>query len=627
MLKIKRIKLSGFRGILSPQELSLTSGGGTPTSLVVYGLNSSGKSSFVDGLEWFLSETNEIEWLQRENARSNAYPHQEAKEDESYVEIDFKNEKGEVSTLNKAFDPKRITMPKLSSVTDFENIYKSFVIRPYLRYLEIIDFVFNRTGVEKYQKLANWMGFEKELAFQEKIALHIIPELKRYEKQLSENIEMKALSLRMLISKTSTDEQEVLNACVELLNPYKSFNFSSMSDIQTNISEIDNLRSSSAVAQKLSELSRCEITLDTILFNEDLPKQIEEIQKEIDDFTQKKELVEKVDYIVLYQRASDILDKQLTDPTQCPLCGSQWKRDELLDHIKQELALLQEVKEAQEKITEHMKNLKLLLQTEKDAIKKLFDAYCDISKVIPQIKHEKTSQYLENLKTIESTLDGSIFTIDFKSVLENDIIKLIKDERVKVKELISDEKTKIQPSKEETKRNEDIEKVKKINELWKEYLAASNKLTFYQAEIAKFVEVASELSKLIQTNVTERFKEISELIGKYFGILRNDKDIKDIEITLNQDKGKAQGRSAEIQLSYYNIAVKPAYKVLSESLLNSLGLAVYFACIRQFNKESKFVVLDDIMNSLDVGHRDTLLDLIEQEFSDYQVVLFTHALH
>jgi len=74
---------------------------------------------------------------------------------------------------------------------------------------------------------------------------------------------------------------------------------------------------------------------------------------------------------------------------------------------------------------------------------------------------------------------------------------------------------------------------------------------------------------------------------------------------------KAAGRSAEIQLNYYDIAVKPAYKVLSESLLNSLGLAVYFTCVKQFNEECKFIVLDDIMNSLDIENRDTVLDLIE----------------
>ena len=58
--------------------------------------------------------------------------------------------------------------------------------------------------------------------------------------------------------------------------------------------------------------------------------------------------------------------------------------------------------------------------------------------------------------------------------------------------------------------------------------------------------------------------------------------------------------------------------------MNSLGLAVYFTCVKQFNEECKFIVLDDIMNSLDIDKRDTVLDLIEQEFSDYQVIIFTH---
>ena len=61
MLKVKKITLSGFRGILNPQPLDLiVKGNKEPHSLVLFGLNSSGKTSFVDGLEWFLSEENKI---------------------------------------------------------------------------------------------------------------------------------------------------------------------------------------------------------------------------------------------------------------------------------------------------------------------------------------------------------------------------------------------------------------------------------------------------------------------------------------------------------------------------------------------------------------------------------------
>lgn len=629
MLKIKRIKLSGFRGILTPQELKLCDSGGTPTSLAVYGLNSSGKSSFVDGLEWFLSETSEIEWLRREDAKSNAYPHQEAVDGESYVEIDFINEKKAILPLTKTYDHMRVTIPKLSSVSDFEATYRSFVIRPYLRYLEIIDFVFNSTGLQKYQRLANWMGFEYELAFQEKIALKILPELNKYEKSIESEVTVHIKSLKALTQLAEINESKVLNLCKGILASYTTTSFISMAEIENRSSEIDKLRSSSGTVDKLSTLSRYDLNIDAVILNEKMSESISSVQKEIDSFTKKKELVEKIDYITLYERASDILDKDQSESTFCPLCKHPWRREDLIAHVKGELVLLQEVKVAQDKVLDDISALKLHLKTESTAVSQLCNSYKELKKSLELIKYEKTEQYLNDIEKIRTALDGggSIFTLDIGSVLEKDILEKVIEERIAVKVLIYQEKTKVQPSNEEIKRNTDIERVKKINDLWIQYKDSVNELNFYKQERDKFVDIASDISTKIQESIVKRFKTISSLIGKYFGILRSDKDIKDIEITLNQDKGKAAGRSAEIQLSYYDISVKPAYKVLSESLLNSLGLAVYFACIKQFNTESKFIVLDDIMNSLDTGHRDTLLDLIELEFDDYQVVLFTHDLH
>jgi len=62
MLKVKTIRLRGFRGIKTPQELLCVKEGETePTSFVLFGVNSSGKTSFVDGLEWFFSPENKIQ--------------------------------------------------------------------------------------------------------------------------------------------------------------------------------------------------------------------------------------------------------------------------------------------------------------------------------------------------------------------------------------------------------------------------------------------------------------------------------------------------------------------------------------------------------------------------------------
>src|SRR3989344_3672804 len=126
MLKIKRINLSGFRGILNPQELNLiVEGSNEPRSLVLFGLNSSGKTSFVDGLEWFLDEDSKIRWLQREEAKEKAYSHQAAKDKniESFVEVDFHDTISAVAPLTKTFNHTAVKTPSLSDEEGFKKIY------------------------------------------------------------------------------------------------------------------------------------------------------------------------------------------------------------------------------------------------------------------------------------------------------------------------------------------------------------------------------------------------------------------------------------------------------------------------------------------------------------------------
>src|SRR3990167_3921241 len=182
MLKLKRIKLSGFRGILNPQAIDLAVRvSKEPRSLVLFGLNSSGKTSFVDGLEWFLSEESKIDWLRRDEAEEKAYPHQAAKDKgiESFVETEFFDSDNKIEELTKTYDYSKITKPALSNEIGFKNVYSAFVIRPYFRYLEIVDFVYCK-GKDKYEKLAQWMGFESEFNFQEKIAREVHQKLKDY---------------------------------------------------------------------------------------------------------------------------------------------------------------------------------------------------------------------------------------------------------------------------------------------------------------------------------------------------------------------------------------------------------------------------------------------------------------
>jgi len=48
------------------------------------------------------------------------------------------------------------------------------------------------------------------------------------------------------------------------------------------------------------------------------------------------------------------------------------------------------------------------------------------------------------------------------------------------------------------------------------------------------------------------------------------------------------------------------------------------ASAKLFNKHSRFFILDDVVTSLDLGHRRRLLRVIRDEFKDWQILLLTH---
>lgn len=629
MLKVKKIKLSGFRGILHPQELDLVvKGVSEPRSLVLFGLNSSGKTSFVDGLEWFLSEENKIEWLQREEAQEKAYPHQAATEKgiDSFVEMEFNDTDGKIGTLKKQFNPAAVRTPTLSDESGFKNAYRSFVIRPYFRYLEVIDFVVSKAK-EKYERLAQWMGFTSEFEFQEKIALKVTQTLKDHQKELGNKVESAEQSIKQLTNCVTATESEILNFCNAILKHHKIEECKNLNDVWQKISELNKKKAASSVDAIIEKLTKAETSIAAVVIKDTLPDELAELVKKIENFRKDKKFAERIDVISLYTQALDILNKQTGDDTKCPVCGTEWKREELMGHIKNELELLQKTKEEKEDVERSASQLSRTVAGEIESVKKLVGCYRDAKADIADIQHEETDSYLKTLEDLAESLPRVLADEKIQIAVEKEAIQKVINERNGIIAKIKTHKARIQPSAEDRKLTEDIEKLTQLKVGWQSLEEVSAEKKFTDEELDKFYALKEQVVKAIQDNVETRFKEISERIGQYFGILRNDKDITDIEIKLNKEKGRAAGRTAEIQLNYYDISVKPAYKVLSESLLNSLGLAIYFTCVKQFNNECKFIVLDDIMNSLDIDKRDTLLDLIEREFPDYQIIIFTHDLY
>lgn len=624
MIKIKKIKLNGFRGILHEKELDCSTASSQTNSFVLYGPNSTGKTSFVDGIEWFLSPANQINWLRRERAKEAAYPHHEA--EESYVEVNF-NKDGTDKTLRKTFDHTRITVPILSSEEDFQSVYGSFVIKPHLRYQEIVEFVLNSTGVEKYKKLAEWMGFEYELSFQKKLA-EIVPEFDDTIKEMGAKIEdikteITTLSDNSIVSVADPILSQYINTLLSGHEQTKHFIISALEELEEKIPELEKLQIQSELSKRLSKLSEAEIQLSAKNFSADLITDLSDLKEELTTFKETEGVARSVDTLSLYTQAQSILSGDEARTVPCPVCHTEWEKDKLLEHIKTELSSLETINTEREGLSRKIRAIKTRVDTDFRSATSVISV-SEIKEIVPSISTPKISEYQTALDEIYKRLDPEkvLESVDI-SIPSVSLSKEITGEKSGIIEAIRTSIKGLKPTEEEEKLSKNIEKLKKLSELWKKLKNISGKRDFYEGEIGKFKAIGNKMNEIIKQDIQSRFDEVSELIRTYFAKLRTDKDIKDIQITYNIS-GRADSRSAEIELIYYDIEVRPAYKVLSESLLSSLGLSVYFACVKKFNTDAKFIILDDVINSLDGQNRPNLIELLMEEFSDYQIIIFTH---
>ena len=87
-------------------------------------------------------------------------------------------------------------------------------------------------------------------------------------------------------------------------------------------------------------------------------------------------------------------------------------------------------------------------------------------------------------------------------------------------------------------------------------------------------------------------------------------------------------RRFELFIKYNNEQVRQPGVFLNEARMNALSLALFLSaaelCTASSPSGTKVLVLDDVLLSFDMSHRIPVLKLLQQEFADWQILLFTH---
>jgi hypothetical protein len=163
-----------------------------------------------------------------------------------------------------------------------------------------------------------------------------------------------------------------------------------------------------------------------------------------------------------------------------------------------------------------------------------------------------------------------------------------------------------------------IERLKDLREAFYHYDRCSKMVATFESQIFSLGTVFDRFVQVQSTALQSVLDRISGDVGRFYNALHPNENVDRVRLRIVGEEG------IEFEYYFHGTPTHPPMKYLSESHLNSLGVVLFLASARLFNRKSRFLVLDDIATGFDLNHRARLLRLIKRAFSDWQVMLLTH---
>lgn len=637
MAEIKEIRISGFRGIKTCLSLNFQKRKSC-RDMIIYGRNGTGKSSITDAWEWLQAE--KIEHLRKEGARENSYPHKYSQCGESYIEVDFVKEN--LGKIRLVFDHNRVTKPKPTGDIDQ---FRSVAPHPcFIRFEDLTRFVY-LTKADKFDALAQLMGFMPQVEMQKSLKRV----LRRFEELLNEKrkeIENLKRQLGNVLDIDDVKNDEFLARMNSILIQNKIKKAISIDELSERAEILNDLVVNDPITFKMTHF---EILKSKLNKPKDggILKSVDAFTSKVHDFLTTEQQFSKILLLDLYKYADKLIAQvdesgtptysQLSETGEleytCPLCGRIFPGN-LKDHIANELNNLKVLKKTRDSLEEE-RAIVLENFSQIDVCPPIFDELGEYS--LEYDEQFKISNFCSiistgesNIKQMRKFLEAEIdnFTQSQLENIKNVLMQLqkkqieINTERKRIFNAIDKENEKLNEGTDNREQlvldNKDFDKALKLQG---EIRSLEDKFTNLKHSFDEYEALVDDYIKCSISNVQERFKIISNDVNDFFDILEQDTDgLKGATLKLltNED------RAVELQINFYGESIYPAYKYLSESQLNSFGLAVFLASSKYFNADFKFIILDDIINSFDGYKRPRIIELLKKKFNSHQLLLLTH---
>lgn len=613
MTKLRSLKATCFRGARFELPLDFTK---KHRSLAIYGENAAGKSTITDALEWFIRDR--VEHLWKEDCKLDALRHVNCKDgDVSVVEVVFDGADQNGSKSLSAALKTRTAYGHPDVATLLEDLKGDRII---LRHADIVGFL-DETKGRKREAIARIIGFDEIIQFRSVIqqSRNALQKDGSYTGAMQQSEGLQSAMIES-VGQVVPDRAAYFEIARALVDPF---------DIPTEIVDkksyekaVDELRGLGNSAEKIKAAQR--LSLLGQLCN-DLQTNLEQVTDKLKVFSEgynalanERENVDKLRLSEFLLNGKSVIDDEAFTKDECPFCLSDYKLEDLQAEVAQRILALDDL---QSKLNECGKSKDDLLSAIAEAGTKANTVASDYSD-LPEFKALVNSAKT----TYQSLRDG------YKAVKAAFETLAVFESPAGFADAIADLNDKCEASataaQEAAKKLELTEIEKQIADVLttlqtvggqvKSYETCQRTIAAFEAQILTLSTIFDEFVKVQNEALQTVLDMISADVGMFYQKLHPNESVDNVHLSLVGEEG------VEFEYSFHGQATQPPRKYLSESHLNSLGVVLFLANARIFNKQARFLVLDDIVTSFDINHRRRLLRLIKEEFSDWQILILTH---
>ncbi len=611
MTKVRKLMISRFRGARFDLPLDFSK---KTKSVAIFGENASGKSTITDALEWFIHDR--VDHLWKEDCKQDSLRNVLADDKPSYVELVFDGtDRNGTKALSEALKTSAVfandDAKQLVADLKSDNII--------LRHADVVNFL-DKTKGGKREAVADIIGYSEITKFRN-VLLQTKNQLEKETQYTTAKQQIQRLQSGMIaeVGQVVPNRKEFFGVATKVMTP---FGLKTVDSEDSYIKGLEELRGQGSNEEKIrlaERIAQFEKACSALVIEIDLiSHDATAFVGEYNALAKESENVNKLRLSDFLKRGKAVLDdKVFTDP-QCPFCLETYELAQLQEEVGKRLEAL----EALQKKLDQAGTLKdALAETVTNVgvkTKTIIETYSDLEDFSPLIEAAKSARLKlrEYLKELKSAFDDKkVFEApaDFDTELE--ALRSASDKAAKQAKEVA---KKLQLTEQEKKVATALTRLKTVSDQVNDFVNYQNIKDAYESQIITLSSMLDAFIKVQNGALQAVLDSISDDVGKFYTALHPKECVDKVRLSMVGEEG------IEFQYTFHGKPTQPPRKYLSESHLNSLGVVLFLANARIFNKHAKFLVLDDIVTSFDISHRRRLLRLLRDEFSDWQIIILTH---